>query len=111
MLGLILIYWIGKYFYKLADEFDKSKWGFAIVGIITYYGGTIAFAFLVGIIMELSSPGFIDSYNETLFGVLMIPFGLLSCFLLYKYLQKTWKQNYVNPIDSIDDIGKSEELS
>ena len=34
MLGLVLLYWIGKYFYKLAEEYDKSKWGFAILGLV-----------------------------------------------------------------------------
>ena len=106
MLGLILLYWIGKYFYKLAEEYDKSKWGFAILGIVTYYGGIIIFSFLVGIIFAFTAPEALEAINETLLGIMMLPFGILSCYLLYKYLDKTWVKN--KPVDEIDNIGGKE---
>lgn len=106
MIGFLLLFWIGKYFYKLAEEYNKSKWGFAILGIVVYYGGIILFSAIVGIIGEIISPGFADTLNDTLFGFLMLPFGILSCYVLYKYLEKTWKKNNLDPIDLIDDIGK-----
>ncbi len=108
MLGLLLLYWIGKYFYKLAEAYDKSAWTYAILGIVAYYGGTLVFGIIFGIIAEIISPGFIDSFNENLLGLLMLPFGLLSCYLLYKYLEKTWKKNRpVNEIDQIGDVNPS----
>jgi uncharacterized membrane protein HdeD (DUF308 family) len=103
MLGLILLYWIGKYFFKLAEEYNKNKWGFAILGIVTYYAGIIIFSFIFGIVIELTSPGAIDNINETLLGLMMLPFGILSCYVLYKYLEKTWKKNL--PVNEIDQIG------
>lgn len=106
MLGLLLLYWIGKYFYKLAEEYNKSKWGFAILGVFVYYIGIILFSFFTGILMELFSPGYIDSVNEILLGLLMIPFGILSCYLLYRYLENAWKKNVINPEVLIDEIGK-----
>ena len=106
MLGLVLLYWIGKYFYKLAEEYNKNKWGFTILGIVVYYAGILLFSIIIGIIAEIFSPGFIDNFNETLFGFLMLPFGLLSCYLLYKYLEKTWKKNDPIKNNSIDEIGK-----
>ncbi|QLE01693.1 hypothetical protein HX109_09035 [Galbibacter sp. BG1] len=105
MLGLVLLYWIGKYFYRLADEYQKSKWGFALLGIATYYAGIVGMSFFIGILVEVFSPGLLDNANETLFGFLMLPFGILSCYLLYKFLEKTWEQN--KP-DSIDLIGNTE---
>jgi uncharacterized membrane protein HdeD (DUF308 family) len=103
MLGILLLYWIGKYFYKLAEEYNKNKWVFAIIGIVTYYAGIIIFSFAIGIILELVSPGAIDSIDDTLLGVMMLPFGILSCYLLYKYLDKTWEKNL--PVNEIDQIG------
>ena len=41
-----------------------------------------------------------------LFGFLMLPFGLLSCYLLYKYLEKTWTKNDPRNNNNIDEIGK-----
>ena len=67
MLGLLLLYFVGKYFYNLAKEYNKSNWGFAILGIVVYYGGIIIFSFIIGIVAEIISPGFFDTFNETLF--------------------------------------------
>lgn len=106
MLGLILIYWIGKYFYKLAEEYHKSEWGYAILGVVVYYAGTFVFGFLIGIMAEIVSPGFLDTFNETLFGFLMLPLGVLSCYVLYKYLEKMWKNNDPTKNNNLDDIGK-----
>ena len=103
MLGILLLYWIGKYFYKLAEEYQKSEWGYAILGIVSYYGGILLAGLITGIIAELFFPGFIEDTNETVLGIFMLPFGLLSCYLLYKYLEKTWKKN--KPENEIDAIG------
>ncbi len=40
MLGLFLLYFIGKIFYQLAEAHNKNKWVFAILGVIAYYAGT-----------------------------------------------------------------------
>lgn len=90
MLGLILLYWIGKHYSTLAEEHNKSKWGFAILGIVSYYGGILVTSFTAGVFMEILSPGFVDTVNEFLFGIMMIPFGILTCFLLYKFLENKW---------------------
>ena len=37
MLGLLLIYWIGKKYYELATEHNRSPWGYAILGVFVYY--------------------------------------------------------------------------
>lgn len=110
MLGILLIYWIGKYYYKLAEEFQKSKWGYAILGIAIYYFATFFFGIIAVIIAEFMDPGFIDRVNETLLGILMIPFAALSTFLLYKYLAKTWKKNRPDPEELINEFGTSEEV-
>lgn len=43
--------------------------------------------------------------NEMLLGLLMIPFGILSCYILYKQLEKNWERN--KPVNEIDQIGSS----
>lgn len=102
MVGLILLYWIGKYYYRLAEEFNKSQWGFAILGIITYYAGTFFFGLVIGVAVEMSSPGYWDDFNEMLFSLFMLPFGILSTYLLYKYLEKSWKSKSDILIESIE---------
>lgn len=92
MLGLLLLYWIGKYFYKLAEEYNKSEWGFAILGVVVYYLGIVIMSFTSGIIIGIFYPDFFETFNETLFGLFMVPFGILSCYLLYILLEKSWKK-------------------
>ena len=106
MFGFVLLYWIGKYFGELAVKYNKSKWGYIIFGIFTYYGGTFLSGILFVVLADIFSPGYIDTMNETLLGVLALPFGILSCYLLFKYLEKTWKKNM--PVDELDQIGNKE---
>ncbi|MBV7441146.1 hypothetical protein KRX57_06910 [Weeksellaceae bacterium TAE3-ERU29] len=106
MLGLIFLYFVGKQFYKLAEQFNKSKWGFAILGVVSYYGGTVLLGIIIGIMMEILSPGFMDTVNERLFGICMIPFGLLTCFLLYKWLQRKWRKEKQIIDNEIEEIGQ-----
>ena len=106
MLGLILIYWIGKYFYNLADDYNKSKWGFTILGIVSYYGGILVSGFVIGILAEIFSPGYFDDFNDTLFGLICLPLGGFICYLLYNYLEKTWSKEDPRNNNSIDEIDK-----
>lgn len=105
MLGLILIYFIGKRFYQLADTYDKSKWGHAIGGVVTYYAGTFVFGLLFGIAIELWGSFSVLDMNDMVLGLIALPFGLASCYGLYVYLKKRYKKNAVTVTDSIDDIG------
>ncbi len=109
MLGILLLFFIGKYYYKLAEKFKKSKLGFAILGIVVYYVGTIIFGLIFGLIAEIISPGSIDTINEKMLGLIALPFGILACYLVYKYLQKTWKKNEPITNSEINLIGKKED--
>src|SRR5690242_12351360 len=91
MIGLLLIYWIGKAFYDLAGLNGKSQWGFAIFGVVVYYAGSflggIALAIFSLSVLEIS----IEGTSEILLGILAIPFGLLATWALYKLLQRPWE--------------------
>lgn len=104
MLGLLLIYFIGKNFFDLAGKYNKHQWGYAIVGIAAYYFGIFLGAILIGIGIELWGAISIDNVNETLFGIMSIPFGILACYGLYKLLDRYWKHKptQLNP-DILDE--------
>lgn len=103
MLGLILIYWIGKYYYELADEYGKSKWGYAIIGVIAYYSGTA----IAGVLIALIAPSLIDNSSTIAISLLALPLGLLTTYGLYAFFKKSFKKNSVNTIDELDEIGKN----
>ena len=106
MLGIILLFWIGKKFFKLAENYEKSKWGFTILGIVTYYAGTLLFAVILLVLVEVFSSGYLDDVNDRVIDLICMPFGLLSCYILYKYLDKIWKKNDPRVINNIEQIGK-----
>jgi len=107
VLGLIIVFFIGKYFYQLADEYDKTKWLFAILGIAVYYTGSILIG---GIIIGLGGYFLFDydieSTNDLALGIMLMPFGILTCYVVYGLLEKKWKRQEKLQSVSIDDIGK-----
>ena len=105
MLGIILIYFIGKKFYQLADQFDKNKWGHAISGVVTYYAGTFLVGLIIGVVIEVWGSISIYDLNDFVLTLIALPFGLLACYGLYTYLKKKYEKNASLTTDSIDDIG------
>lgn len=95
MLGIILIYFVGRKFYQLAFDHDKSKWGFAIAGVAVYYAFTFISAFVIALLLEISSPGYITESNEMWLGMLGIPIGVLACWGFYKILENNWSKSRI----------------
>jgi len=89
MVGLVLLYFVGKAFYDLAGRNNKGQWLFAILGVGTYYAGLFVGAMIIAIVYELFI-GSIDEVNETLLGVLGLPIGVLSCWGFYRILKSRW---------------------
>ena len=92
MLGLVLIYFIGKYFYKLAEDFGKSKWGFAILGVVSYYAG----AFLGGIILGLISIFWedfdIEYMSDMQLGLMAILWSVNVCWSIFSFKENLDKK-------------------
>lgn len=90
MLGLLLIYYIWKYYSELAVTYNKSKW-YGLLGIASYYIGTFIGGFAIAMVALLSSgSNSIDGMNDFVLGLIAFPFGLLSVWSLYKILKKRW---------------------
>ncbi|MDP2174568.1 MAG: hypothetical protein Q8K70_01515 [Bacteroidota bacterium] len=96
MIGLFLIYFIGRTYAELAKIYNKNKWLYAILGIVIYYAGT----FLLGIIIVILSNVYpnlnnllSNEFSLTLIG---IPFGLISCWVFYKILKRNLSNNHTN---------------
>ncbi|MEL7532730.1 MAG: hypothetical protein AAFN10_15530 [Bacteroidota bacterium] len=105
-MGILLIYFVGRYFYNLAGDYDKNQWGFAILGVVSYYAGSFVAALSIMIIGELSGAFIIEEGNEFILDLLGIPFGILACWGLYKLLERNWgKEEHFNE-NIIDEIGK-----
>ncbi len=106
MLGIVFLYFIGKYFYKLSEQFHKNKWVFAILGIVVYYAGTIIGGVILALLDELVGIGFDWDNNYTL-TLIALPFGLGSAYIFYYVLKKQWEKTVIIVPDEIQDIGRS----
>jgi hypothetical protein len=107
MLGLLLIFFIGKVFADMAGRYGKTKWPFAILGIAVYYVGT----FIFGILLGLLNADILYEWSSLQIGLLAIPVGLLCCVIAYFITKNILSKNYVDPIENMYlDIEKQEEV-
>ena len=106
MLGILLIFIIGKYFYKLAQNYDKHGWLYGILGVICYYFGTMVGGFSIAIFSDLFAwnINFEDTLTLTLAA---IPFGILFAAIFYFLLKRNWSISVVEIKDEIQHIGSS----
>ncbi|RAR47269.1 hypothetical protein [Flavobacterium lacus] len=109
MLSLLFIYFLGKYFYTLAEKHKQNEWLYAILGVFVYYVSTFLFAFIImglELIFSLGYEGFLDKS----IGYISIPFGLLGCWGFYKLLENKWNKMIQVEIETIDEIGRNQNL-
>lgn len=111
MFGIVLLVIIGRQFYKLANRYKKTNnWLYPILGIISYYLGAIVIGgVIVFSIIEFGLDGYIDDYSDKALSIMIMPFGILSTYLLYKFFERKWEKEFVPVGNEIEDIGKPEE--
>ena len=89
MVGLILLYFVGKAFYDLAGQHNRSQWGFAILGVGSYYGGLFLGAIILGVLSEFGMFS-IEGMSEMALGFMALPLGVLTCWGTYVFLKAQW---------------------
>lgn len=112
MLALVFIFFLGRSFYKLAELYGRSKWGYGILGVVIYYAGLMLGGLIVGVFYAIyiglenieNFDAAVDR-NSTFLGLLAIPFALLSCWLAYKFLESRFKRSLEDhPVNLDSDI-------
>lgn len=94
MLGLIFIYFIGRAFYRLAEEHNRIKWLWAVIGVVSYY----AIGFIVGITFALFNLDWAVE-NEIILSLIGIGAGIGGIILFYHLLGKNWEKNVPLDVD------------
>ncbi|RKR10685.1 hypothetical protein C8C83_2364 [Flavobacterium sp. 90] len=113
MFGFIFIYWIWKAFSNLALGYNKNKWTYFFIGLGSYYGITIASAFIYVIIIGITN-GFDalgdDKYYSSVLDIVFAILGGLGCYAIYKHLEsKGQKERELIEEEGIDSIGLIDE--
>ena len=104
MLGLLLIYFIGKTFYDQAGRQDRHQWGFAILGVVTYYFGTFLAGIVLTLFFDVWGNSSIADLPDLLLGLIALPFGILSCVILYFYLERQPKRKKKIDENILDEL-------
>lgn len=96
MLGLLILFFIGKAFFNLAKKHHRNKWLFGVLGIAVCYGMIIIGGIIVvAIALALGNEGILE-LSDTVLGMMGVPIGLLSVWLFYYLLRKNWEGNPKN---------------
>ncbi|MFM1932790.1 MAG: hypothetical protein RL226_2093 [Bacteroidota bacterium] len=110
MIGLLLLYFLGKYFYALAALHQKSKWLFAILGVLSYYLGALVFGVIIVLFIEFVLNESTENMSDAMLSLMAVPFGLLTAFVFYSILKKVWSKAQPN-VDALDHEFVQAEVS
>ena len=88
MLGLVLLYFLGKAFYDLAGKFDRNQWGYALLGIASYYAGSFIAGVIIYVCYDMFFYSDMGEISERGLSLIALPFGLLAALGVYKYLAR-----------------------
>ncbi len=105
-LGYVFLFYVGFYFYRLAENHNKNKWLFAIIGISTYFFGVIVYPLYLRFFNSEDIEGF-DISSISLKSFLV---GFLFIFLLFQILNLVWNRKKKINKKEIDKIGKTKDL-
>lgn len=104
MLGLLLIYFFARPFYRLAERYDRSGIGYAILAIVTYYAGLFLFGFIFALFAEAFFSSDIEEINEYVLTLIALPFALSGVYLLYLFLEKRFKAASNGKFSGMEDL-------
>lgn len=105
ILGYIFIFYIGFYFYRLAENHNKNKWFFGIIGIVAYTVGSSIYVIYTKFFLEQD----INEFNILSFSFRSFSIGLLSVFTLFHILSFIWSKKKIIKNEDIDKIGKTKD--
>lgn len=106
MLGLIFIYFVGKNFYELAHEHNRSRWGFAVLSVIIFYASQLIFGTILISAIVLSGVE-LTTTMQFFMSMLGIGCGVAGIWLFYFLLKRAWAKNpkkVASKSDLLDDM-------
>ena len=110
IIGIFLIYFLGKAFYNLAKKAGKStslQWLFAVLGVLSYYVGTFIGGIIVFLIIDLFLPQYYELMeNDIAIALIGLVFGIAGCWTFYTVLKNIWnkqeRETYIKDDNILD---------
>ena len=102
ILNYIFLFYVGFYFYRLAEIHNKNKWLLGIIGIATYFIGSTVYPLFIRFFYTEEIYDF-DLAKITLKSFLI---GFSCIFFLFHLLSFIWSKKKKINKKEIDKIGK-----
>lgn len=100
-LSYIFLFYVGFYFYRLAENHEKNKWLFALIGIATYFLSLIIYPLYLRFFIGDE----IEDFDITSISLKSFLIGLIIVFLLFQLLSIIWSRKKKVNKKEIDKIG------
>lgn len=105
MLGILILFFIGRIFYRLAERYGRNVWGYGALGIVLFYLSMTLSGALSAIAYDLFGFGSIDEMSDNMIFILSFPLGLLIYYGFYKFTEKKFKDKgaFLNHDEILDE--------
>ncbi|MFK8059714.1 MAG: hypothetical protein AB8B78_06435 [Polaribacter sp.] len=104
ILGYIFLFYVGFYFYRLAENHHKNKWLFGFLGIAIYFFGVLIYPLYLKLFNNLE----IDEFKITIVSLKSFTTGLLFVFISFQFLGFIWGRKKKIEKKEIEKIGEIE---
>ena len=95
MLGFVIIYFLGRSLYRLAETHGRSPWGHAIGSVLMYYVGTFLAGIAFFLLADLNG-GSIEDTSDMAINLAAVPFGLAAWYGYKAFFKHRWENAYVD---------------
>lgn len=87
-LGYIFIFYIGFYFYRLAENHKRNKWLYGLIGVLFYFFGYFMYLMYVRFFVNKE----FDEFDFSIISIKSLCAGFVSVYMLFHYLNYNWKR-------------------
>lgn len=111
MIGLLIliacIVSVGSAFYRLAHDYHRSEWPFALLGGGVFIVSQFVFGFIIGFALAATGNGeLLSGTFQLALAVIIYAVAGLSCAILYYSLKKNWEKNPKNNSENNSTIDR-----
>lgn len=94
MLGLLLIFFLAKWYYDLAKKNNKkNSWLYGLLAVVIFYGFVFIGALVTVIVIDIFSPATLYGLSDLAIGLTGLPFGILAVWGGYVLLKRNFKKS------------------
>lgn len=101
-LGYIFLFYVGFYFYRLAEIHQKNKWVYGFLGIVLFIIGCLSYV----LYCRFLSTEAVLVENLLSIGLKAFLSGVILVVLIFKILGYVWNRKKRVQKEDIDKIGK-----